>query len=221
MNKRVCIIQARMNSKRLPGKVLMPLGDKTVLGNVIHRISKCKLIDGIVVATPDPKIITEAIKHGAHYYLGDEMDVLGRYCKAARFFNADIIVRITADCPYIMPDIVDRVIESSNRFDYASNILKRTYPKGFDCEVFTVKELDRANKIATKPEEREHVTPYIIEHTMCKYSVEDKEDFSQSRITLDTPEDYECLMKLYKHIGEVYDYQEVKGALRDGKTLSV
>jgi len=157
--KTICIIQARMGSKRLPGKVLRPLGNKTILGNVIHRLQKCKYIDGIVVATPDREIVKEAVNHGAHYYLGDEDNVLDRYYRCARFFSADRIVRITADCPYIMPDIVDRLIDEAKNYSYGSNVLRRTYPKGLDCEVFSIKNLNSAHYYATKQHDKEHVTP--------------------------------------------------------------
>jgi len=207
MTKTVCIIQARMGSSRLPGKVLRPLGNKTVLGNVIHRIQKCKLIDGIVVATPDREIVQEAIAYGAYYYLGDENNVLERYYKAARMFNADRIVRITADCPYIMPDIVDKLIEKAENYSYGSNVISRTYPKGLDCEVFNYKELERAHK---ESDEREHVTPFIIKYAKQKYSLQDTQNNSFRRITLDTEQDYQELTNLYKYIGDIYTYEEAK-----------
>lgn len=215
--KTLCIIQARMGSSRLAGKVLRPLGNKTVLGNVIHRAQKCN-VDGVIVATPDPEIIKDAINYGAQYFYGSESNVLERYYKTAKFFGADKIVRITSDCPLIMPDIVNELLDKAKRFSYASNVLDRTYPKGFDCEVFTMNELTRAHDYAKTKEEKEHVTPYIIEHAMDKYSLKDNEDFSDIRITLDTEKDYAELTNLYKHIGDVYNYNEVKEYLRTGFT---
>jgi len=206
-----------MGSTRLPGKVLRPLGNKTILGNVIHRVQKCN-VDGVVVATPDPEIVKDAINYGAQYFLGDEDNVLERYYKTARFFGADRIVRITSDCPLIMPDIVNELIDKAKRYEYGSNVLNRTYPKGFDCEVFDMDELERAYECAKKKEEKEHVTPYIIQHAMQKFSLKDNEDFSDIRITLDTEQDYQDLTKLYKHIGDVYDYDKVKQFLRTGFT---
>jgi spore coat polysaccharide biosynthesis protein SpsF len=218
--KTLCIIQARMGSSRLAGKVLRPLGNRTVLGNVIHRINKCN-VDGVIVATTtnpiDKPVIMDAINNGAQYFTGSEDNVLERYYKAAKFFGADRILRTTADCPLIMPDIVNELLETGKRFNYSSNVQKRTYPKGFDCEVFTMDELTRAYKCAKTKCEKEHVTPYIINHAMCKYSLEDNEDFSDIRITLDTEKDYADLTNLYKHIGEVYNYAEVKEFLRKEK----
>ena len=216
--KTICIIQARMGSSRLPGKVLRPLGNKTVLGNVIHRMHKCKLIDGVVVATPDTEIIKDAINYGAQYYYGDENNVLERYYKAAKFFGATRIVRITSDCPFIMPDVVDELIEKTGIWGYGSCFTNRTYPKGLDCEVFSMDELTRAHQISTDDYEREHVTPYIKAHSMNKFSLKDNEDFSDVRITLDTEEDYAFLTSIYKHIGEVYNYAKVKEFIRTGFT---
>lgn len=214
--KTVAIIQARYKSSRLPGKVLLDLGNMTVLGNVIRRLYKCKNLDGIIVATraeaENGLIIQEAIKHGAQYFTGPDDDVLNRYYKCAKFYGIDRIVRITADCPYIMPDLVDKLIENSLGVNYGSNVLKRTYPKGFDCEVFDFKYLETAWCYA-KDEEREHVTPYIIKQVNSKFSLEDEKDFSHKRITLDTPQDYEDLKNYYPIIGNVFTYPEAKALM--------
>lgn len=214
--KTIAIIQARMGSNRLVGKVLRPLGDKTVLGNVIHRVQKCKNVDGVIVATPDTEIIKDAINYGAQYFLGDEHNVLERYKKCAKFYGADRIVRVTSDCPLIMPDIIDRLIDKSKGFEYGSNVINRTYPKGFDCEVFDYEALEKASNLAKTDYEKEHVTPYIINHAKNIYSLEDSEDFSRERITLDTEKDYQELTKLYKHIGDVYSYKSTKDYLMTG-----
>lgn len=216
--KTIAIIQARYKSTRLQGKVLLNLGGISVLGNVIKRLQKCKQLDGIIVATStepeDHLIIQEAIKHGAQYFTGSHEDVLSRYYKCAKFFDIDQIVRITADCPYIMPDVVDKLIQNNFRYgatcDYASNVIQRTYPKGFDCEVFRFDELERAYNLS---EEREHVTPYIIKCAANKYSLVDSEDYSHKRITLDTAEDYRDLQSYHKIIGEIYNYDECKAVM--------
>lgn len=210
LSKTVAIIQARYRSSRLQGKVMLDLGNISVLGNVIRRLQKCNRLDGIVVATRnEPEnniIIQEAIKHGAQYFV-HQGDVLTRFYKCAKFFGIDRIVRITADCPFIMPDLVDELIVGFEGFKYGSNVLKRTYPKGFDCEIFDFHQLERAFNLAT---EREHVTPWIIQNVKEKYSLEDKDDYSHKRITLDTPNDYKDLLEYNKIIGNVYDYQEFK-----------
>lgn len=212
------IIQARMGSARLPGKVLKPLGGRTVLSNVIDRVKRSN-VDGVLVATStnveDIPIITEAVNNGVLYYAGSECDVLERYYKAASLYRADKIVRITADCPYIMPDLINKLIENINHSDYASNVIKRTYPKGLDIEVFTYEELKRTYECAATPYEREHVTPFMIEHRMGAYSLEDNEDWSYKRLTLDYTWDYEDLVAFYPRIGKIYNYQELKSILPD------
>lgn len=210
-----------MSSSRLPGKALMQLGKRTVLGNVISRIQRCKNVDGVLVATSreeeDQVIIQEAVKYGALYYAGEKDDVLSRYYHAARLYRADRIVRITADCPFIMPDIIDKLITKSKRFDYGSNIHKRTYPKGLDCEVFTLNELERAYQSA-EGAEREHVTPYIKEHiTGSGLSLEDKDDFSKKRLTIDYSHDYQDMISYIQRtpLETTYDYEGLKTFLPD------
>jgi len=214
--KTVAIIQARMSSKRLPGKVMLPFGDGTVLSSVITRLQKCKRLDSIIVVCPygDKEIIREAIDYGVQYWTGPEEDVLERYYKCAKFYGIDRIIRITADCPYIMPDLVDDTIRNSRHVNYGSNVLTRTYPKGLDCEVFSFDELDRAYQFA-KGEEREHVTPYIIKHVMSKKCLTNKENYSHKRLTLDYDYDYEDLKKYYPIIGKIYDYPTLKTKLNE------
>jgi len=217
MSKTICIIQARIGSSRLPAKVMMRLGVKSVLGHTIRRMQRCKNIDAIVVATStldqDNIIVHEAINNGVFYFTGSEDDVLERYYRTAKFYDADKIVRITADCPFIMPDLVDKLIYESRNYDYGSNVLNRTYPKGFDCEVFSMSELERAFILA-KGDEREHVTPYIIKHTMSCYSMQDIEDYSRLRITLDSKIDFADLQVYYSLIGNVFDYQQAKDVFK-------
>jgi len=211
--KIAAIVQARINSSRLPGKSLMSLGSKTVLAHVIDRLSICKELDGVIVATPDNDIIKEAVNNGAQYYKGDELDVLARYYYCAKFFGVDRIVRITADCPFIMPDLIDKLVLQSKYHDYGSNIVKRTYPKGFDCEVFSFEDLERAFFNAEDPYEREHVTPFM-KRCSVNYSLTDDEDYSDRRITLDTKQDYEELIKYNEIIGNIYNYTDCKAVLK-------
>lgn len=212
----LAIIQARTSSTRLPGKTLMQLGSKTVLGNVISRVQRCKNIDGVLVATStgeeDQPIIAEAVKYGALYYAGSKDDVLSRYYKAARLYKADRIVRITADCPFIMLDLVDELIDRSKYFEYGSNVKNRTYPKGLDCEVFSLGELERAHNHAVG-EEREHVTPYIRSHVMQQFSMVDDDNFSHKRLTIDYAHDLRDMREFYPKIGHVYNYTALKKIL--------
>lgn len=197
----VAIIQARLGSTRLPGKVMKWLGPATVLGHVIDRVSRCPLVDEVVVATPDREIALEAAAYGADTFIGSEHDVLERYYYAASSWFADVVVRITADCPLIDPDVIGLVISKYRALDvdYASNTIVRTYPQGLDVEVFSFAALDRAWKEATLPAHREHVTPYM--HTMNVGVVLGQNDNSGYRLTLDTEDDWKLFEAIDREIG--------------------
>jgi spore coat polysaccharide biosynthesis protein SpsF len=168
--KVVAIIQARMGSSRLPGKVLTDICGETMLARVVDRVRRSKLINEVMVATTDQAaddaIVAECKKFSVPVSRGDQDDVLSRYFRAAQLSKAEIVVRITSDCPLIDPEVVDKTIAAflEKRPDYASNCLQRTYPRGLDTEVISFTALSRAWQIAHKSYEREHVTPYIIEH---------------------------------------------------------
>jgi spore coat polysaccharide biosynthesis protein SpsF len=205
----VAIIQARMGSTRLPGKVLLPLFDHSVLGHVIRRVQASQTLDDIIIATtnllPDEAIATEAEKYHAKVYRGSEQDVLSRYYEAALEAQAECVVRITSDCPLIEPEIMDRVVRlrEQAKADYASNVLHRSYPRGLDVEVFTMDALARAYHEGAKPDQREHVTPYLYQNPdqFHMASEVNEEDHSQYRWTLDTLEDWELIRRIY---GELY-----------------
>jgi len=166
------IIQARMGSTRLPGKVLKDLEGQTMLSRVVNRTCRASLLDEVIVATTvkpaDNLIMTECEKLGIPVFRGDEEDVLDRYYKAAQSYQADPIVRITSDCPLIDPEIINLVIENflaHEDLDYASNTLPpRTFPRGLDVEVMTFDALEQAWRGDKNPAWREHVTPYIYRH---------------------------------------------------------
>lgn len=207
--KVVAIIQARMGSTRLPGKVMMDLCGKTVLEHVITRVKQAKEIDEIVIATTtkleDKIIATGAERLGVKVFRGSEEDVLSRYYYAAKENNADVIIRITSDCPLIDPEIIDEMVYKfknlykDNEVDYLSNTLERTFPRGLDVEVFSYKVLAEAFINAEKKYHKEHVTPYIYENpekfNLVGYSSDT--DYSYHRWTLDTPEDFELITKTY------------------------
>ncbi|MDD2621248.1 MAG: glycosyltransferase family protein, partial [Syntrophomonadaceae bacterium] len=165
----VIIVQARMNSSRLPGKILKRVLDKTLLEYQLERLQRVKSADNLVVATTvnnsDDPVVELCKQLGVSYYRGSEEDVLSRYYYAAREYNAEALVRITADCPLIDPQVVDRVIAYYLRHmdscDYVSNVSQRTYPRGMDTEVFTFSMLEEAHINALEISEQEHVTPYI------------------------------------------------------------
>jgi len=210
----VAIVQARMGSTRLPGKVLMNLGGRTTLARVVRRLRRCARVDQLVVATTDSSlddpIIEECLRLEADVFRGSEHDVLDRYYHAAQMFSAGIIVRITSDCPLIDPDLVDQTIFAlvSQHADYASNVFPRTFPRGLDVEAFTAKALAQAWREAYEPHQREHVTPFFYEHPerFRLAAVRGKADHSRYRWTLDTAEDFELLQTIYDRLENRDDF---------------
>jgi spore coat polysaccharide biosynthesis protein SpsF len=204
--KVAAIIQARMNSTRLPGKILFKVLDTTLLAFQIERVRRVSLIDEIIIATTtnavDEPIVDLCRKLGVAYYRGSELDVLTRYYEAATIFKADIIVRLTSDCPVIDPFTVDRVIShflfQSASVDYVSNILKRSYPRGMDTEVFSIQALRIAHQQATQMHDREHVTPYIFTNPerFRLRSIEYLSNECHHRWILDTSEDFQLLSRI-------------------------
>jgi spore coat polysaccharide biosynthesis protein SpsF len=212
--KIVAIIQARMGSSRLPGKVLTDLGGVAVLDRVLNRLARSRLMQESLVATTvepaDDAIVEHCARAGRKVFRGSELDVLDRYYQAARFIEADVVVRITSDCPVIDPEVTDATIRAflDRSADYASNILVRTYPRGLDAEVMTVQALERSWRESTKAYQREHVTPYIYENPgkFKLHGIENDADCSQHRWTVDTPEDLQLLRAIYARFGGRDDF---------------
>lgn len=205
----LAIIQARMGSSRLSGKVLKELAGKPVLWHVVNRVRKSRLIDEIVVATTsqkeDLKIVQYCAEQEIRVFVGSEEDVLDRYYQAARLYKPEYIVRITADCPLHDHKVIDMIIQKhlDMENDYTSNTLEDSFPDGLDCEVFTYNALEKAWNEAKLSSEREHVTPYIKKgEQFKKYSVKDSVDHSQYRWTMDTERDFEFISKIF---GELYE----------------
>jgi len=198
-----------MGSTRLPGKVLKDLVGETVLARVVNRTRRAKLLSEVVVATSvlsaDDVIVQECERLRVPCFRGDEADVLDRYYRAAQHFAADVVVRITSDCPLIDPELIDSVICAfqEQRADYATNALVVTYPRGLDVEVFKFEALVRAAKCASHVYERTHVTPYIYENPALFniVSLSAEEDYSGYRWTIDTTEDLEMIRTVYSHFG--------------------
>ena len=199
----VAIIQARMGSTRLPGKVLMPLAGRPVLAHVVERIRHCLQIHRVVVATSidasDDAIEAWCQGAGAACHRGSLHDVLDRYHQAGLAHGADVIVRITADCPAIDPAIVDEVVETYLAGNYEFFGLAGEFPDGLDCTVFAASAIARAWREATLPSDREHVGPYIERHPewfksggLRKFS-----GLSQLRWTLDEPRDLALLEAVF------------------------
>lgn len=210
----VAIVQARMGSTRLPGKVLQDLGGATMLERVVSRVRRSRLAGEILVATTtqpeDEAIVAESGRLGVAVFRGSEQDVLDRYYQAARQARAEVVLRITADCPFTDPALLDELLLAflGHRPDYASNCLTRSYPRGLDAEVMTFAALSRAWREASKPYQREHVTPYLYENPsqFKLLSVAGEEDDSECRWTVDTAEDLEFARAVYLHFQNKEDF---------------
>ncbi len=200
----VAIIQARMASRRFPGKVLAPIIDRPMLALVIERVKQAATLHDIVVATStetsDDPIASWCAASSVRAVRGSHDDVLDRYRMAAHAADADPIVRITADCPLIDPQVIDQVVEAWRRAgaDYASNVHPPTFPDGLDVEVFTRAALQRACRVASQPYQREHVTSVMTERPewFRSVNVTHPRDLSAWRLTVDEPEDLELIRQL-------------------------
>ena len=203
-----CIIQARMGSSRLPGKVLMKSGNgMPLLYHVINQLRHCSKVKNLVIATTtnqeDDEIEKFADNNSVNVFRGSEKDVLDRYFQCAKKYSFSTIVRITSDCPLIDPQIVDKVIERffSGNYDYATNTLIRTFPIGTDAEVFSFSALETAWKNAQLPSEREHVTPHLRNKGNFKtINVENDTNISNLRLTVDRIEDFELIKEILNNI---------------------
>lgn len=228
----VCIVQARMTSTRLPGKVLKEVLGKPLLEYEIERLQQCRSLNKIVVATTvlpsDDAVVTLCDKLGVNVFRGSEEDVLSRYAQAAKIYQADVVVRVTADCPLIDPAVVDLVVQtylgSEGKYDYVSNTLERTYPRGLDVEVFSAKALQLAQANSVNKEEREHVTVYIYRRPQefSVYQVKEGTDNSNQRWTVDTPEDFQLIEKILQALypdNRQFSMQDVLGFLRENPQL--
>lgn len=202
------IVQARMTSTRLPGKVLLPLAGEPMLTRLVERLRCVGRANGIVVATTtnatDDPISALCAQLGVPCHRGSEHDVLSRYADAAREHGADVVVRITSDCPLLDPALIDQVIAvyEEGGIDYVSNMLPPSWPYGMSVEVFSAAALAQTHAEATQAAEREHVTPFIYWHPE-RYrlrNVTSPADLSHHRWTVDTIEDYELVSRLFEHL---------------------
>jgi len=200
--KTVAIIQARMGSTRLPGKVMKDLCGKTVLAHVIERVRVgC---DNIVIATTE---------NGAEVFRGSEDDVLSRYYLAAKAAKADLVVRVTSDCPLYDGKLLADMLKYYKGEDYLSNTIERRFPRGLDTEIFTFAALEKAHRMANEQYQREHVTPYIYQNPE-KFKIrlfKRQPNLSDMRWTLDTEEDWQMILAVYNHLykGRIFSTVEV------------
>ncbi len=216
--KTLALVQARIGSTRLPGKVMKLINKTPVIELLLNRLSKSEKIDQIIVATSvkkeNDRLVAHVNKLGFESYRGSEEDVLDRFYNAAVKFNGDNIVRITADCPLVDPVLVDKLIEaflSKDSVDYYSNAIHPTYPDGLDVEVFSFEGLEKSWLEAKMPSEREHVTQYFYnsnEFTIANlgYHI----DYSKERWTLDEESDFIVIKNIFNHFYPRNDFSWLK-----------
>ncbi len=224
------IVQARMSSSRLPGKVLLDIDGQPMLARVVARARRAKMVDEVVVATTtdlaDDAVAAFCASRSYAFYRGSLHDVLDRFYQAARTFGAQIIVRLTGDCPVIDPALIDEAVcaflgmkdihsevpETGFPYDFVANRLpppwRRTYPIGLDTEVCSFQALQRAWKEADQPHQREHVMPYLYEQEgrFRVLVLNHDPDYGDMRWTVDTPEDLEVIRRVYAHFGGRDDF---------------
>ncbi len=215
MKNIIVIVQARMGSTRLPGKTLKKIGKDTVAEKLIKRLRLCKNISNFVFAIPDLKIddpLAENLKKNkVGFCRGSEEDVLDRFYKTALKFKPDVVIRVTADCPLFEPFILDEMVEFylNHNYDYVSNILVRSYPRGFDCEIFSFDVLKQAWAEAKNKDHREHVTPYIYlnkdKFTIFDKIAPDNIKRPDYRICIDTHDDFNMVSKIFEYFNGRYD----------------
>jgi len=220
----IAIIQTRMGSRRLPGKVLRDLAGDTMLARVVQRVRAARTISQIVIATTntdiDDAVVREGSRLGCGVFRGSEDDVLARYLGAAREFDADRVVRMTSDCPLLDPAVIDAVVAALGPdLDYVSNTHDRSYPRGLDVEAFHRDTLERMARLAESPPAREHVTAYVVERPdlFVTRQVKAAGDDSDLRWTVDAPDDLALVRTLYDllDLGRVHrPYRELVQIVR-------
>lgn len=212
------IIQARMNSTRLANKALLKIGEQPMLYHVVKQTKASKLVKDVIIATTkspkDKKIVKFCEKHNLRYFCGSNNDVLDRYYKCAKKFSCDPIIRISSDCPFIDPKVIDQVISKfqKNSYDYVSNNLEKkngkwknstcNFPQGMVVEICNYNTLEKAWNRAKKPSEREHVFPYV-QFNARQFRISNilyKKDLSFIRCTVDKKEDLKFVREMWKRI---------------------
>ena len=224
------IIQTRMGSSRLPGKTLADLNGKPMLQWLIERTRASRHVQEIIMATTteprDDVLVEFARARGFRTYRGSEMDVLDRFYQAAKLFGVDEIVRVTPDCPLTDPALIDRVVEAhlSGKYDYTSNVVRRTFPDGLEVEVFSFTALERTWREVTRASEREHVTPYLrLTDRFRVRSVERSENLSALKWSVDTDRDMAFMRAVYRRLspdGRIFHWEDVLQLLRKEPALA-
>lgn len=204
----IAIVQARMASNRLPGKVIMDIAGRSMLWHVVSRVRQANLVEKVVVGTSDlasdDPVAAICDTEDILCFRGSEIDVLDRFYQVASNYGANAIVRISADCPLIDPEIIDKVVRvyQDGDYDYVTNTFPCSYPDGMDTEIFTFSALEQAWREATWHSEREHVTPYLRKHrelfdigNVCHET-----DLSDMRWTVDEMRDLEFVKSVHRHM---------------------
>ncbi len=224
----VAIVQARQDSIRFPSKVLQKINNKSLIEILLKRLSRSKNLNNIILATSSKNKNKELCKLvndlGFDVYNGSESDVLKRYYDASKKYQADIIVRITADCPLIDPKLLDEIIKLflNNDYDYISNTITPTFPDGMDIEIMTFQAVKKAYKKSKKQFDREHVTPFIKKNKdFKKYNYVNKKDLSHFRLTVDYPEDLVLIKRLVKEFKNsiLFSWKEIEKTLISKKDI--
>ncbi len=223
--KIVIVVQARMGSGRLPGKVLRPLVGKPMLVHLLERLQTCRSNCELAVATSrepqDGPIVDWARSLGVYVHQGSENDVVERYYETVSALGADAVARVTADCPFIDPQVVDQVVEAFREAqpDYAANVLERTWPRGLDVDIYSARVIEAIHRDAAAGAEREHLDLHVLGNParFSALSVRGSRDYSTKRWTVDTPEDMELVRRvyaeLYARLG-VFGWRDVLTLLR-------
>lgn len=226
----VAIIQARMGSTRLPGKILKEVNNRPLLSYQIERLRQSQYIDELVIATTiekqDDLIVEFCQENSILYFRGSETDVLERYYEAAVVFKADAIVRITSDCPIIDVQIVDKTIQyflENGKYDYVSNTIERTYPRGLDTEIFSFAALEKAYNEAVLDRDREHVTAFFYTNpdVFSIGQIKSEIDYSKYRWTVDTEEDFELIKRIIQALyinDSLFTLQDTIKVMKDNPT---
>jgi spore coat polysaccharide biosynthesis protein SpsF len=225
-NMNLAILQARTGSSRLPSKVLRTIKEKTLLELYINRVKKSRLIDKVVIATTvnphDDVILDISRRLGIDCFRGSENDLLDRYFQCAKKYNAQVIIRLTPDDPFVDYEVIDRAITifKQNEVDFVTNHFDPTYPEGLDVEVYSMAALERSWHEAKLLSEREHVFPYI-QNNQGRFKIinfKQEKDYSHLRWTIDYECDYDMTKEVYNHLydkNNIFLQEEIIALLKD------
>lgn len=227
INRVAAVVTARMASKRLPGKVLIPIMGRPVLCLLIERVKRARTVDEIVVATTvkqeDDKIAVLARKEGVKVFRGSEKDVLGRVLAAAKEYHGDIVVRLTGDNPLTDPVYIDKGVKLflTGKYGYVANDnIELTMPRGLDVEIFSVKSLEKVSNLTKNPQDREHVTRFFYQHPkmfrLKAFGPPKKDRLDGWHLAVDTKEDLERVRKIFESLYPLksdFSYQDIVNLL--------